>query len=1275
MRRRRGPRRPRVDGGALGGLTLAGTVREPNPGTLYWIACLAILVVACSSPAPSPWSAVDVPPVAQDAMVGFDGGPSDRDAIAMPDRAAEASDAPAQSDQPVEGGVDGMCGLRSGAALRLPGDDVRTELSGPSLVASSGCAASTAGAEVVHPLTLAARTGVVLSASAGLFRLSLSVRRDCAVASSEFLCDAQSFGDMPASLRAILEPGRYVVVVDAVFPSPFPIGADIRLRTFAPAPNATCDAALPLLPTEPRLAQDTSGGLPPEGSCGVEGAAQLHYTVTVPAFHRAVVTAVPRAGSAGSPWIGVADGCSTLECLAGSRATAEGGASVLTVDHRGDAPRTLALHVSAARAGDEARFDLSVRFVPLPRHADCALAMPVSPAAAVIAQDLDLAAQPPDTQVCGRFAPRALYYAVTVAAGQRLRATATPAGAASASVALDLVGTCGARSCEVNAPLPSDAPRVLTYRNGAAPRTVVLAVSGDGTFDLAVELFEPAPNASCSTPRAMPGGSRLAGEQMLRSGDGPGTCYGTSGTYPELYYAVSLPPGHSARVRATPVGPVRWDLALRVLSGCGATTCPVTAAAGGLGAPETLSYTNRDPTTREVAFAVTSLGFPGEFDLEVDTAPPPSGAQCATAARVTTAAPALAQDITAGVDSLASACLPSATGPTLYYAVAVPAGTVLSATVTPYGLWNPAVRLLDGCAARACAANADLGFVAQPETLRLPNPTATARDVILAVSATASVTRGTFDLRVATPPARPNASCVGATALADGARLVGEDLAVAVQPPTGCLLTGGAVLHYAATVPPNASLRVRVTPTGPVPWDPVLRVLPSCEAAACALSRNGALAGQPEEVLYPNRGAAPESVVVTVGSADARAPQGTFDLEANVLSSASNAACASAAPLAPGSALSGQDVSRGTDDRSGSCVPTATGPTLYYALSVPARSRAEVTARHDASPTWIPTLRALRSCDATSCLAFADTTAAGDDRVLSVPNFGDSALGAVLAVSSVRPGVGGPITLAVRNVPLAPNARCSTALALANGTELTSQDLAGTVDPPSGCATGGDRGNVLHYAARVPGGSTLIVRAVPRGPAPWTPLVRIQPACLTGPCLAVYGSAPPGFEQSVAYAPSTAQDVAVEVGPDGAASGPFDLRSAIVPSPTNVTCAAATAIAASGLVRDQVARGTESLASACVPTHSGGTVYYRVTVPVGATLRASVTTTGAPTWSPVVRVLLSCAASACLASGLFPASPATYTNPGSGPADVIVAVSAERPGQWGAFDLTVDLRP
>jgi hypothetical protein len=263
------------------------------------------------------------------------------------------------------------------------------------------------------------------------------------------------------------------------------------------------------------------------------------------------------------------------------------------------------------------------------------------------------------------------------------------------------------------------------------------------------------------------------------------------------------------------------------------------------------------------------------------------------------------------------------------------------------------------------------------------------------------------------------------------------------------------------------------------------------------------------------------------------------------------------------------------------------------------------------------------------------------------------------------------------------NAVCAGATPLADGTVLSSEDLARGSGPDLTCSSPAsgmspwDR-RALFYSATIPAGDSLIVTTAPT--FTFTSSLLLRTDCAASSCLATGASNPTfganGFVEYVDTS-ATSESVVIDViGDTYDSSGAFGLSAWIRPPPSNTTCATALAVSGSTTLTAQDAvRATQSAASACDSVATGNDLFYVVSVPAGQQLNTTMKTPYGP-WPPALRLFSSCGATSCLDfsdPGEGHDAIASYRNTGSSAVDVVIAAGSRTAGAAyaGPFDLVV----
>jgi hypothetical protein len=541
----------------------------------------------------------------------------------------------------------------------------------------------------------------------------------------------------------------------------------------------------------------------------------------------------------------------------------------------------------------------------------------------------------------------------------------------------------------------------------------------------------------------------------------------------------------------------------------------------------------------------------------------------------------------------------------------------------------------------------------------------------------------TLSLETFTPPS--NGTCASAAPVSDGAKVQGDLINAAVPPraitcPSTPPVPSG-VLYYKATIP--AGNRLVASARGPMGEGYIVEVLDSCTSSSCRSSGFS-------QVTETNDGAAARDVILTVSSSLPAIPPNpggkpplpggpgtntTFELDVSIQPLASNATCAGAKAVSAGMMVTG-DTSYGGKDFMNTCTGGPFPPglnissPLWYSVAVPAGQvmRVNVTT----TDPFTPFVGAVDGCGANAmCLGpSGGPPAPGPGSVLRYANGGATTKNVLFYVGHPPFSSAGRFSLTVSIDPLAANGICSTPTALTDGVAVQGDTTIGSTGsvPCLGSSPG-----LLYYSMTVPAAKTLVVGLKPTLPSDMR--VAILDSCSATSCL---NTPDPGPVPTATYTNSTGSPrpviVAVSAGFSG--GGGFSMTASLRDPPTNMACAAATPVTnGTTLTFQDATAGSDNLSSRCLPSDTGGVLYYSATIGAGQTLKATATSSGK--WLASLRVLASCGASTCLASSnmpiMFPQNAVVYTNNGGSPLDVILAVGPMGMfgGPAGYFDLDI----
>ncbi|MFO0603904.1 MAG: hypothetical protein U0324_12060 [Polyangiales bacterium] len=420
----------------------------------------------------------------------------------------------------------------------------------------------------------------------------------------------------------------------------------------------------------------------------------------------------------------------------------------------------------------------------------------------------------------------------------------------------------------------------------------------------------------------------------------------------------------------------------------------------------------------------------GAYALRVRSFTPAANALCAGALALAPGATLTNQGAAAG-GLRADHCRPSATGGPLFYAVAVPAMSRVTVRATPTGpAWTPLLGATTSCASRACVAQSAGEAAGTPSALTLVNSGTAAATYYVSV-ANAAASDGAFDLSASAATSfAAGATCTTALLLTPGTPRTAQDLAPAFQPGAALCLSGftQGQLYYILRVPSRQRGTVTVTPRASPAMAPVVRVLRGACASTSCESNAQAPAGAPTSVSYDNPDASSIDVIVTV--TNALGPGGLFDIASTTAAIPAGSTCPTPAVLSTAATATGNTL---TGTRAGAelCEPTATGPQLYYQLSIPAGQRGTVTVTPTGTPLWRPLLRVLDNCLAATCRLAVTAPSVGEVARASVDNNGAAAVTVTFAVTGSGSPMGGAAVVSAALSPATPAPYAQTTIPVA----------------------------------------------------------------------------------------------------------------------------------------------------------------------------------------------------------------------------------------------------
>jgi hypothetical protein len=786
-----------------------------------WLALTAVIgAAACSPPPlPSPDAEADAaaeassrPDVAADRVTQPDG--SRPDVVSLPDSAPDAepdaeadaavdagmdatveAGADAGMDATVEAGADAAadarpdavadsgigpgCGLTVDGTLAIPAAGMTTTVNTMlnamgtgGMVPNATCVTTTGGAERIFRLTITARTGVVLNATTMMSGtdLTMALRTNCASTVGEIACNDDTVGLNP-SLRAVLDPGEYFVVVDELGDAASATGGPVTvtLNTFTAAANGTC--AMPETLTGMSLMGNTNGGAVPAATCNsFNDGPQLFYSYTVPANTRVTFTATPTGMPAWAPYVRVVENCMTAATCLATGSGSSGNPTNAVFDNRTAMARTVTVSVGSTDTANGGTFTLGAANTPLPMPAansDCST--PATLTGMAVMGDTLAGGIPMTT--CSSFNNGAqLFYSLTIPANSLATITATPTGMPAWAPFIRVFNDCmGAATCLATRTGTTGMPNTLLYENrNPMAQTVVVSVgstttTNGGAFSLTgtTTPLPPVPmNATCAAaesltlPAAGVAGTTV-GATERRSFS---SCSTLASGGQLVYYTATVPAGRTLSFRVNP-GTMTFNPAIRAFIGCMPTTCGDVTDNGGAGAAETMNYWNSTAADQTVVFAVGSQTDRNQGSFTVDAQLLPAAATnttCAAARPLTDTMPLLNQLQTTAPTASMATCLPGDTGQVLYYSVTVPAATRATVTARTYSdNADPTLRVRQDCATLACVTSSSVGFFGDDEVLSWTNATAAPVTYIVELGSSDPDARGVFDLSLRLDSAAP----------------------------------------------------------------------------------------------------------------------------------------------------------------------------------------------------------------------------------------------------------------------------------------------------------------------------------------------------------------------------------------------------------------------------------------------------------------------------------------------------------------------------------------
>lgn len=399
--------------------------------------------------------------------------------------------------------------------------------------------------------------------------------------------------------------------------------------------------------------------------------------------------------------------------------------------------------------------------------------------------------------------------------------------------------------------------------------------------------------------------------------------------------------------------------------------------------------------------------------------------------------------------------------------------------------------------------------------------------------------------------------------------------------------------------------------------------------------------------------------------------------------------CENATSLAAPASIDGTTAGYFRDYGSGTNCSATAGSDRVYAVQVPPNKRLTASVLGAAGfNAGLSIGRLASACLASgrTCLAGADSATASTVDTVTYSNRSDAFETIHVFVGSASAASTGGFNLVTSlddAPPIPAGDVCQTAPLVAGGTVSgTTVGYANDYGSGTGCtsAAGPDR----TYRVSLPAGHRLTATVAPT--SSWDPSVNLMLAsscegtrtCVAASDLAGTGGAETARFTNVLEAATDVYVVVESLSPAGA--GTFDLATTVAPAGAAEICSSATPIGAGTVTGTTIGFENDyGSGSGCAGT-AGAERFYRVTVPAGQKLVATVVPTSA--WDPSINLMLSGGCGSpriCVAgsdSGFSGDSDsASFTNSSAGAVDVFVAVESFSGSQSGPYTLTTSIGP
>jgi hypothetical protein len=288
---------------------------------------------------------------------------------------------------------------------------------------------------------------------------------------------------------------------------------------------------------------------------------------------------------------------------------------------------------------------------------------------------------------------------------------------------------------------------VLTFAcaEGDSTTDAVLDGHADGGADAATDASAPSPpppQASCATALPVSDGTSLPSESLDLVSTDTSTCAGPTHA---LFYAVTVPPGARAHLRAQPVaGASTWTPKIVLSAGCSDGLCLASDAAATNEARE-VTWTNSGttPTTVIAAIAATAPVAGARFRLDVSVSEVPN-TSCAAARPLTDGLVLSNQDANKAPTLPADLCHP-VEGSVLFYSVRLLGKQTLTLdflSEIPPGRIALFIGVRESCMETGCRR-----LAARPTENRITNDSNETKTLIVQVAATGTPAQRVFSFK------------------------------------------------------------------------------------------------------------------------------------------------------------------------------------------------------------------------------------------------------------------------------------------------------------------------------------------------------------------------------------------------------------------------------------------------------------------------------------------------------------------------------------------------